>query len=286
MPNLSTSLSQFQAERSATVSRNISHSRPVQPSTSSGVSRPTPLKPTTTRPLTKPPARPITDLNLLRHSNQILEYLKKHNGTSVTYARLIEYLSLSHDVLAREYLLHKAIAANSRVIYTPSPAFREAGDLFEYKPIHPVRNEAELLAYLPTLETAAGVTVKDLKDGWEDCVPVLERLEGEGRVLMLRHKKDNSPRVIWRDEPGYYLDGVRRADTEFVEAWMRVKLPTDEALMREELVNAGLTPTSAVKEVIVQKEKKKPRKRVEWKNGKRTNVHLSGVLKDYSKMKK
>jgi len=161
---------------------------------------------------------------------------------------------------------------------------------FKYRSVHPVTNGEELVAYLSRLETSQGISVRELKDGWPDCTSTIDRLEREGRILVVRNKKDDVPRTVWADSPSYYpvVDPtsrkVSKVDMDFVDFWSKTKLPASENEIRAELERARITVTSAVKEVK-RMDVKKERKRVQRKNGKTTNSHMLGILKDYSNRK-
>lgn len=256
----------------------------------------------------------------MKYVTDAVKYLKDNSPKTLPYERVISYISLPNDLRRKEHLLHRALKDHPRMTYTPSARTAQLlargqtadeevrnKDSFKYRPLHPVTNPTELRAYLATLDTAQGIPVKELKDGWPDCTPALANLEAQGHVLLLRNKKDGTPRTVWPDSPAYHILSaplkaggtsssssadeipppplVKQADDDFKEKWAKIRLPTHENDLRLELERANLTPTSAVREVRTVEVKKRERKRVERKNGKKTNVHMAGVLKDYSKMR-
>ncbi|KXL48805.1 hypothetical protein M433DRAFT_164252 [Acidomyces richmondensis BFW] len=312
----------FQAERADTVSRNIHHARPV-PAGRNAIS--TPGTPSAAEKRSHDVAFPTKPSNLsigeglMKYVTDAVKYLKDNSPKTLPYERIISYISLPNDLRRKEHLLHRALKDHPRMIYTPSARTAQLlargqiadeevrnKDSFKYRPLHPVTNPTELRAYLATLDTAHGIPVKELKDGWPDCVPALINLEAQGHVLLLRNKKDGTPRTVWPDSPAYHILSVppkasgtssltadetppvplvKQADDDFKEKWAKIRLPANENDLRLELERANLTPTSVVREVRTVEVKKRERKRVERKNGKKTNVHMTGILKDYSKMR-
>ena len=172
-------------------------------------------------------------------------------------------------------------------------------EVFKYRPLHPVTNAEELREYLARRQTttATGVSVKELKDGWPDCAPVLDTLERAGFLLVTRKRKDDSAVSVYPDNPSWHLDPpssatpskatpyppVPKLDADLASFWLGIKLPASEDEMRMELEKAGITPTSTVKEVVVKGQGKRERKRVVRANARKTNSHMEGILKDYSK---
>lgn len=133
--------------------------------------------------------------------------------------------------------------------------------------------------YLSGLPTAAGIMVRELKDGWPNCIPELETMAAKHEVLLLRQKKDNAPKTVYPDSPQFYV----HMDQDFVDFWSKCKLPASEAELRTELEKANLTPTSQVKEIKKGNMQKREKKRVNRRGGKTTNIHMAGILKDYKK---
>nr|POE47021.1 transcription initiation factor iie subunit beta [Quercus suber] len=222
--------------------------------------------------------------------------LKEKSPQIITFDDLIAYLSLPVANRAKsEPLIKQALRANERVEYIADGD--RAKESFKYRPIHPVTNADELRTYLATLQSASGLLVKDLKDGWPDCTDAINELEKQGHVLVIRHKKDNLPRTVYADSPALHVElpatsaassskrgddtVVGRPDELFVDFWNKNKPPANESELRLDLERAGLTPSSVVKEPKKLNLKKKERKRVNRSNGKFTNRHMKGILKDF-----
>jgi transcription initiation factor TFIIE subunit beta len=329
MSFLPRSLQQFHAERAETARRNTSHNRPTASSTPARTSTPGPAEKRSheaafagaSNANASASAAPMVATGILDTVSQAISYIKNKSPQDLTFDAIISWLSLPHDLQAKKHLFHRALSNHPRITWTQSAesekALREgkapgdtakSRDLFRYRPLVPVRDKEQLRNYLAGLvngtgnngegPSAKGVGIKELKDGWPDCIPAIDELETQGYVLVLRNKKDNAPRHVWFDDPKYHLlipstssdstPAVRQASPDFAERWLKLKLPAGENDVRNELERAGITPTSAVKAVVNagMQGKKKERKRVERKNGKKTNTHMAGILKDYSKMRK
>ena len=151
---------------------------------------------------------------------------------------------------------------------------------YSYRPLHDIQSADQLLGYLQSQPTFRGLSVRQLKDGWLESTDAIDDLELQGKLLVTRNKKDNQAKMVWPDDPslGFAID------EEFQNIWHKIKLP-EPAALADELEREGLTPANksrAVKAKVVKQEKKtkKPRK-----GGKTTNVHMAGVLRDYSHLK-
>ncbi|KAH9816364.1 Transcription initiation factor IIE subunit beta [Teratosphaeria destructans] len=307
--SLQNQLNQFHSDRAEAARRNLPQSRPAAAPVRTAT--PKPSTPTPSQPEKRShdvafPAEVGAGKGILDRVQLAIEYAKKRSPETLSFDTIISYLSLPNELEQKKHLFHRALTNHPRIAYAPSAESQKAiavgstpsekakaKDLFRYRPLHPVTNGEELREYLSKQETAAGISVKELKDGWPDCASTIDALESQGHLLVLRNKKDNTARTLWLDNPSFHITKpsshppiVKQADLDFLERWMKIKLPANEMDIRNELERAGLTPTSAVKEIRTQVAKKKERKRVERKNGKKTNTHLIGVLKDFSKMKK
>ncbi|WPH02228.1 Hypothetical protein R9X50_00508400 [Acrodontium crateriforme] len=298
--SLSASLHKYKSELADTAARNTQFSRPAanapprtstpKPATSgSGEKRghdaAFPVAPPAAGQTTAPGGR-----ELMTQVYNAVNYLKDKNFQPITFDNLISYLSLPHDAQKNIPLIKRALQGHDRVDFVPKAQSGLGKDAFRYRSQHPVSNGEELLSYLARRETAKGINVKELKDGWPDCMPTIDRLEGEGHLLVIRNKKDNTPKTVWPDSPNYHLVNphptagnrqVGKVDTDFVDFWHKTKVPSSENDIRTELERAGITPTSAVKEMRKSDNKKKERKRVVRRNGKTTNSHMLGILKEY-----
>ena len=204
-----------------------------------------------------------------------IEHLKK-KGTTQTIDDILSYLSL----LNREDLYKKTIAqilrGHEKVEYSSKD-----GGTYRFRPIHNIRSGEALLRHLQSQSTAQGVNVRELRDGWAGAEDVINQLEAQGKLLVTRNKKDNHAKMVWPNDPSL----IQSVDEEFQALWHKVRLPEPTDLVHE-LEKAGLTPANKNKVAksgpkIQEKKRKNPRA-----GGKKTNLHMEGVLKDYSGMRK
>ena len=296
--SLAASLNSFRKDLSDATTRNVQHSRP----SSTAPARSSTPKPGDSNKRTHdtaftPSSQPAPTTThtgggeLLTQVVASIKYLREKDLRPVAFDDLIGYLSLPQDAQKQVPLIKQALRGNDRAEYIPASLAPSGKESFKYRPIHPVTNAEELKTYLMAQPTAQGIQAKELKDGWADAFPELNRLEEEGHVLLSRWKKDNSPRMVWADSPTYHILHPKtmkpqHADADFADVWAKTRLPANEMDLRGELEKAGLTPTSAVKEVRKAELGKKQKRKVVRKGGKTTNSHLLGILKDYSGARK
>lgn len=196
-----------------------------------------------------------------------VEYIKQQDKP-VTVEKLESYLGT--DVTEALLPLLKEI---DRIRYDSS-----AGTL-EYMSLHNIRNADDLLDFLRLQPTFKGTLVKELRDGWSGCMEAIQTLEESNRILVLRNKKENSPRLVWANLGGE----IGTLDDEFVEMWNKIKIPEPENLYQA-LVDQSLKPTGADPNIVTKKPKREEKKQKKARRGKITNTHMKGILKDYSQL--
>lgn len=152
---------------------------------------------------------------------------------------------------------------------------------FRFRPPHNIRNPEQLLKHLQNQKTACGMSVRDLKEGWPNAEEGINQMEKEGKLLVTRNKKDDHPKMVWANDPSL----IERFDDEFKHIWEKIKIP-DPNIVKEELEKFGITPTNKNKVVgprvvAPSRKAKKPRR-----SGKTTNTHMTGILRDYSHLKR
>jgi transcription initiation factor TFIIE subunit beta len=203
----------------------------------------------------------------------------QHLFTQLTYA--VDYLKKQPEPIPAEKIASylsttMSVALKHLLQNDPRVAYHLDTDLYEFRPLHNIRNASSLVVALATQPTGAGLAVKELKDGYPNIEEDLGALEAQGHVLVIRGKKDGVPRMVW------YNDAKLNViiSEEFKEMYHGLKVPEAGDLPRE-LEKVGMTPASvdprSIKRVVVEKEKKKGRRR-----GKITNTHLMGMLREYN----
>ncbi|SJM88244.1 probable Transcription initiation factor IIE subunit beta [Zygosaccharomyces bailii] len=209
-----------------------------------------------------------SDISKSHDSSKLLwatEYIQK-KGKPVQLNELMDYLSIKKDDKILE-LLKKL----DKIQYDPKKM------TFKYMSTYDVHSAQELLNLLRSQVTFKGISCKELKDGWPQCDETINELEEDSKILVLRTKKDRTPRYVWYNNGGE----LNRISEDFVTMWENVQLPQFAELPRK-LQDLGLKPASVdpatVKRQTTRVEVKKKRQR----RGKVTNTHMAGVLKDYS----
>ncbi|CAK7214996.1 transcription factor TFIIE beta subunit, TFIIEB, Tfa2 [Sporothrix bragantina] len=220
-----------------------------------------------------------------------LDYLKQQGGKAVNLSTVLGHLNLNRESEAVQKQIVERMRHHPRIMWRPDNATSDSSaddqwktGTYEHKPIIPnVKDKTALLQYLQRRTDAQGVNVKDLKDGWPDCETALTALEREHKVLVVRTKKDNHPRMVWQDDPTLCFT----VEPEFQSLWHRATIPSVEDIVGK-LTAAGQKPTSEDPRLraMNQPKEKKAKKRAQRRTGKSTNTHMEHLLKDYSHLKR
>lgn len=158
-------------------------------------------------------------------------------------------------------------------------AINEVDKTYRYKPPYNIRSPEQLIAYFQSQSDIQAIEVAKLKKGWADCEPSIDKLETEHKLVVIRNKKDNTPRVIFADDPTLFAP----LDKDFVDLWMGIQLPPKDDIIRF-LIQAKRTPAGQVAEnKAVAKTKAKARK--SRQSNKQTNKHMAGLFRDYSALR-
>ncbi|KAG0679239.1 hypothetical protein C6P40_004323 [Pichia californica] len=204
--------------------------------------------------------------------------------------------------------LIKCLSNVDRIQYNPESSS------FQYLSLHNIKTGEDLLRVLRNQPAYAGLSVKQLKDGWNNCLTTISKLEKENEIIVHKTKKDNSPRHIWLNFdklPIRVYNGVQNIqnweiitgqvpalsqnntdglnnkpkslDMIFYEMWNAVNIPQHDDLVKL-LLDNGLKPTNAEPESMKSKKitSVQERKQKKPRRGKVTNLHMKGILKDYS----
>ncbi|KIX02066.1 uncharacterized protein Z518_08005 [Rhinocladiella mackenziei CBS 650.93] len=197
--------------------------------------------------------------------------LKEKFPESISWDDLVAFVLPAHKRSEEQTeLFRRFLQVNPRVSYDATT------DSYTFKPLHNIASADGLLKFLQNQESALGINVRELKDGWNDVEETIDRLEAEHRLLVIRNKKDHHPRMVWIDDPT--LDAP--LDQEFKDIWSQVALPSVEDTIKElRRMNHKSTGEPARPDVVAKpkKEKKKVRR-----GQKITNVHMQGLFRDYS----
>jgi transcription initiation factor TFIIE subunit beta len=196
-----------------------------------------------------------------------VEYIKQHDGP-VPVSRLQSYLTfdITHSLLP----LLKEI---DRLKYDRDH------DTLQYVSLHNIQNSDDLLNFLRAQATFKGTSVKELKDGWSGYLEAITELEQQNKILVLRNKKENAPRLIWPNLGGE----LGLVDDEYKAMWASVKIPEPDNLYQA-LIDQSLKPTGADPSQLRKKPQQQEKKQKRARRGKITNTHMKGILKDYSQL--
>lgn len=153
--------------------------------------------------------------------------------------------------------------------------------IFTFRTLYGIRSALDLLAHLQKQPTAACLRFSDLKNGWEKAGEVVDFLEADGEVLVIRSgkKKDNgAPVSVWLNDKVFDSN----VDEEFMELWKGVKIPDDDAELARELKDAGLKTCMEDRTVVQKAPRKKPQRGRPRGRGVRNlnNAHVRGLLMD------
>ncbi|KAK2737653.1 hypothetical protein FQN57_007460 [Myotisia sp. PD_48] len=226
------------------------------------------------------PANTGTGRDIMTQVIFAIEHMKAKD-VPLKFSDIESYLSLErqgHDP-GSIHALRRILQSHDKVEYDPTGANGEG--TFCFRPPHNIRSAEQLLKHLQSQTTAQGMSVRELREGWPNIVATINRLEAEGKILVTRNKKDNHPKMVWTNDPTL----TEHFDPEFRQIWEKIKIPDYETVM-EDLEKAGITPTSKHKVVKARPKVEHRKVKKARRSGKTTNVHMAGVLRDYSHLKK
>ncbi|KAI9932691.1 hypothetical protein ASPWEDRAFT_33605 [Aspergillus wentii DTO 134E9] len=226
------------------------------------------------------PANTGTGKDIMTQVLFAIEHMK-NKGVPLKFSDIVSYLSLQHRANDQGYVqaLQSILKVHEKVQFDPSGANGEG--TFAFRPPHNIRSAEQLLQKLQSQPNAAGMSVRELREGWPNVEETINKLEKEGKLLVTRNKKDDHAKMVWANDPSL----IEHFDEEFRLIWEKIKIP-EAQVVKEELEKAGITPTNKNKVVkarpkFEQKKVKKPRR-----SGKTTNTHMMGILRDYSHLKR
>ena len=205
-----------------------------------------------------------------------IERLKAKSPDPIPSSDLISFIYSSDIALqdpTRIEWFKSYLRVNEKVTYTPST------DSYSFRPIHNIFTSDDLLDFLQHQDSATGISVRDLKDGWPGVEPTITALEKSHKLLVTRNKKDNAPRMVWADDPTL----LTPMDAEYRTLWEGISVPENHDDVVRALRAEGLNTAGNVSQPRVKNEKKKAKKGPR-RGQKTTNTHMQGLFKDYSNM--
>ncbi|PLB50147.1 transcription initiation factor IIE, beta subunit [Aspergillus steynii IBT 23096] len=226
------------------------------------------------------PANTGTGKDIMTQVIFAIEHMKS-KGVPLKFGDIVSYLSLQHRANDQGYVqaLRSILQRHEKVMFDPRGANDEG--TFAFRPPHNIRSAEQLLQKLQAQSTGAGMSVRELREGWPNVEETINKLEKEGKLLVTRNKKDDHAKMVWANDPSL----IQHFDDEFKQIWEKIRIP-DAQTVKEELEKAGIVPTNKNKVVkarpnVENRKVKKPRR-----SGKTTNTHMMGILRDYSHLKR
>ena len=158
-------------------------------------------------------------------------------------------------------------------------SFNKKEHTYCYKPPYDIRSSEQLIAHFQKQTDTTFINVSDLKKGWPDCEAVIDKMEQQHRLIVIRHKKDNAPRVIWADDASLHAP----LDQEFIDLWTSIPLSSKDDVVRYLKQSGRITAGQVADNKATAQTKAKVRK--SRQSTKQTNKHMAGLFKDYSALR-
>lgn len=136
-------------------------------------------------------------------------------------------------------------------------SWKEKENTYRFKPPYDISSAEELLKYFQQQDIAKGIPIPELQQGWKDCVSVVNDLDDQHKIIVLRHKKDRSPRMIWGNDPTLYAP----LDEVFIQKWKAIALPGENEIRDKLKAMSSRAAGDAPKPVFVDKVKAKKKVR-------------------------
>lgn len=147
---------------------------------------------------------------------------------------------------------------------------------YKFRPTHNIFTADDLLSYLQKQNTATGISVRELRDGWPNVEETIDQLEAQHKLLVTRNRKDNKAKMVWINDPTLNAP----LDEEFKNIWESVPIPEHKEMI-EILTKEKYHPAGSIAPPLAKAPVKKAK--AKRKSTKVTNVHLGGMLRDFSK---
>lgn len=200
-----------------------------------------------------------------------VERLRSKFPETSTFDDLVNYvLAANRREDERIDMFRNFLNVNPKVRHDP-----KAGT-YQFKPLHNIANADDLLNHLQNQDSALGLQVRELKDGWPNVEEIIDKLEAEHKLLVTRNKKDQHPKMVWIDDPTLHAP----LDQEFKDLWSQIALPSVEDTIKElRRMNHKSTGEPARQDALTRPREKKKKVR---RGQKVTNIHMQGLFRDYS----
>ena len=187
--------------------------------------------------------------------------LKEIFPKAISASDLISYLKPSHVERDLVDFFLKTFKRSNVV------SWKEKENTFRFKPPYDISSAEELLKYFQRQDIAKGIPITDLQQGWRDCIPVVNKLDAEHKVIALRNKKDQNPRMIWGNDPTLYAP----LDEVYVKKWKAMPEIGENEIRDKLKALSSRAAGDAPQAVFKEKSKKKKAAR---RGIKITNTHM------------
>jgi transcription initiation factor TFIIE subunit beta len=194
--------------------------------------------------------------------------LKDRYPKAVPYQEMLDYLLPVDKQNNAELIRYFRLSLQKN----PEVSYDTKADTYRYKPPYDINNSEELLAELQRQTLYKGILYDELKQGWPDCLAVVNQLDEQHKILVHRHKKDKQPKIIWPDDPSLYI----KLDDEFRLIATNQKPPDENKIRAELTAMQSRAAGEAPKPVTNANAGKKGPKKVRRGN-KVTNVHMQNL---------
>jgi len=154
------------------------------------------------------------------------------------------------------------------------------GNKFMYKPPYELRDKKTLLKLLKRkdLNGEGGVFYDDIHESLPRCEKIVKNLTADGKIIQI--PRPDKKKIL------FYYDHTAdmEIDDEFLKLWRSVSVDgVDDDKIEEYLTKQGISSMRdhGKPRVMNHKRKMKSRKRT---RAPRDNVHMEGILEDYSEL--
>ena len=240
-------------------------------------------------------------LHVMTVTSQVFQKMKSSMGSTSQYkfgvlTRIVRHMRERHmeghdhplsleDILdetnqldvsgkTRKWLAEEALKQNPKLKVVE-------GDKYMYKAPFELRDKKTLLKLLKRkdLNGEGGVYYDDINESLPRCEKIVKNLTADGKIIQI-------PRPCDKKKVIYYYDHTADLDIdeEFIKQWRSVSVDgVDDEKIEEYLTKQGISSMRdhGKPRVLNHKRKLKSRKRT---RAPRDNVHMEGILQDYSEL--
>ena len=208
---------------------------------------------------------------IVRHMKE--RHMEGHDHPLTLEDILDETSQLDVSGKTRKWLSEGALSQNPKLKVVE-------GNKFVYKPPYELRDRKTLLKLLKRkdLNGEGGVYYDDINESLPRCEKIVKNLTADGKIIQI-------PRPCDKKKVLFYYDHTADIDIdeEFIKQWRSVSVDgVDEDKIEEYLTKQGISSMrDQGRPRVMMHKRKKPKKRVTVP---RDNLHMKGVLEDYSEL--